>query len=100
MISQRVVVVNPTGLHARPASKFVAEAKKYQSSLIIKKSGKEINGKSIIQIMSAGISAGTEICLEAEGPDEADASGEDGGAVRTGEPCGGAQSGEDSGTGE
>ena len=28
MISQRVVVVNPTGLHARPASKFVAEAKK------------------------------------------------------------------------
>ena len=70
MISQRVVVVNPTGLHARPASKFVAEAKKYQSSLIIKKSGKETNGKSIIQIMSAGISAGTEICLEAEGPDE------------------------------
>lgn len=70
MISQRVVVVNPAGLHGRPASKFVAEAKKYKSKLIIKKKDKEINGKSILQIMSAGISAGTEICLEADGPDE------------------------------
>ena len=70
MISEKVVVVNPTGLHARPASKFVTEAKKYKSSLTIKKNDKIINGKSIIQIMSAGISAGTEILIEADGPDE------------------------------
>lgn len=70
MISQRVMVVNPTGLHARPASKFVTEAKKYKSSLTIKKKDKEVNAKSILQIMSAGISAGTEIYLEADGPDE------------------------------
>ena len=44
--------------------------------------------------------AGEDEPGKAEGPDEADASGEDGGAARTGEPCGGAQSGEDSGTGE
>jgi len=70
MVSERVVVINPTGLHARPASKFVTEAKKYESSLIVRKNDKKVNGKSIIQIMSAGISAGTEIYLEAEGPDE------------------------------
>lgn len=70
MISQKVIVINPTGLHARPASQFVTEAKKYESKLIIKKNNREINGKSILQIMSAGISAGTEIFLEADGPDE------------------------------
>ena len=37
MISQKVIVINPTGLHARPASQFVTEAKKYESKLIIKK---------------------------------------------------------------
>ena len=70
MISEKVIVINPTGLHARPASQFVTEAKKYESKLIIKKNNREINGKSILQIMSAGISAGTEIFLEADGPDE------------------------------
>lgn len=70
MISQKVVVINPTGLHARPAAQFVTEAKKFKSDLKINKNNKRINGKSIIQIMSAGISAGTEIFLEADGPDE------------------------------
>ena len=70
MVSGKVVVVNPTGLHARPAAKFVTEAKKYKSTITIKKNDNTINGKSIIQIMSAGISAGVEILIEAEGPDE------------------------------
>ena len=70
MVSGKVVVVNPTGLHARPVAKFVTEAKKYKSTITIKKNDKTINGKSIIQIMSAGISAGVEILIEAEGPDE------------------------------
>ncbi len=73
MVSQTVVVKNPTGLHARPASLFVTEAKKFSSKLTVKKGEKAVNGKSIIALMSAGVSAGTEISLELDGPDEAEA---------------------------
>lgn len=70
MVSQSVVVTNPTGLHARPAAMFVTEAKKYASKLTVKKGEKVVNGKSIILLMSAGISAGTEISLILDGDDE------------------------------
>lgn len=70
MVSQSVTVTNPTGLHARPASLFVTEAKKYASKLTVKKGEKTVNGKSIIALMSAGISAGTEIDLILDGDDE------------------------------
>lgn len=73
MVSQSVVVKNPTGLHARPASLFITEAKKYASQLTVKKDNKIVNGKSMIALMSVGISAGTEIDLELNGPDETDA---------------------------
>ena len=73
MVSQKVTVTNPTGLHARPASMFVTEAKKFGSKLIVRKGDKAVNGKSIIALMSAGISAGTEITLSLEGDDECQA---------------------------
>lgn len=73
MTKALVQVVNPSGLHARPASMFVAETKKYKSAIQITKEGKTINAKSIIALLSLGVKAGTEIEIMAEGEDEAQA---------------------------
>ncbi len=73
MFKADVVVVNPTGLHARPASDFVAKAKSYESKVTIKRSGSEApakNAKSIVVVLSMGLAQGDSIELAAEGADE------------------------------
>lgn len=61
---------NQEGLHARPAAIFVQVASKYSSDLTIEAHGVEVNGKSIIGIMSLGAFHGEEIILTANGQDE------------------------------
>ncbi|MDP4110109.1 MAG: HPr family phosphocarrier protein [Bacillota bacterium] len=73
MVSQKIVVKNKSGLHARPATTFISEAKKFKSKLTINKGDKSINGTSIITLLSAGISCGSEIELVLEGEDEKEA---------------------------
>jgi phosphocarrier protein len=73
MYSKKTVVQNKTGLHARPASDFVAAAKNYKSKLTIKTSEEEANAKSIILLLSLGVSAGTEVEICADGEDEVEA---------------------------
>ena len=55
MKSARVTIINPTGLHARPASAFVALAKQFSSRITIKNASQEISGavnaKSIIHLL-------------------------------------------------
>lgn len=70
MVKRKVVVTNASGLHARPASMFVQEAKKYKSSLTIKTNGKEKDGRSIMGILSCAICQNTEIELICDGEDE------------------------------
>lgn len=73
MISQKVTITSETGLHARPASVFVNAAAKYKSELIIQKGEKQANAKSILAVLSLGVSKGTEIIISAQGPDEEEA---------------------------
>ena len=61
------------GLHARPAAEFVQLCKKLKSDVKLEKNGTTIPGKSIIGIMSLGISRGEEVTVVAEGEDEAEA---------------------------
>ncbi|RBP44015.1 HPr family phosphocarrier protein [Garciella nitratireducens] len=70
MIQKSVVIENATGLHARPASLFVQKANEFESDIFIIKDENKINVKSILGIMAAGISKGTEITIQADGPDE------------------------------
>lgn len=63
-------LMNPEGLHARPAALFVQIANKFSSDLEIEANGKKVNGKSIIGIMSLGAFQGEEIILTAKGQDE------------------------------
>lgn len=71
MISKTTVVKNPSGIHARPASLFVQEASKYTSSVTVGKVGGEAkDAKSILMVMSLGMTCGCEIEIAADGPDE------------------------------
>lgn len=70
MIKRQVLITNETGLHARPASLLVQTASKFKSSITIEKDEKQINVKSILMLLSAGISKGTTIDLIFDGEDE------------------------------
>lgn len=76
MVSQKTTVVNPSGLHARPASVFVKKAMEFESDVTVRNvtGGSEPkNAKSIITMMALGMKRGDEIEIAAEGPDEAQA---------------------------
>ena len=73
MVSKQTKIVNATGLHARPASVFVAEAKKYESAVTIKNIDKDtapVNAKSIMMILAAGLGCGTNVEIACDGADE------------------------------
>ena len=74
MYCRKTVVVNPSGLHAKPASTFVREAKRFVSQIVIANHDlpdkEPVNAKNIISILSLGIGPGCNIELAAEGPDE------------------------------
>jgi len=77
MISRTTVIINPSGLHARPASEFVSEAKKFQCKITIRDTSQEaseaVNAKSIVLLLSLGLGPGTEVEIAADGADEKDA---------------------------
>ena len=75
MKSARVTIINPTGLHARPATEFVSKAKQFGSRITIKNTSQEVSGpvnaKSIIHLLTLGLSQGSVAEITAEGEDEA-----------------------------
>lgn len=73
MVSEKVTLVNPQGLHMRPAGLFASSMGKYKSDVVLASGDKEINGKSPMAIMAAGLSCGTEIEVRCDGADEAEA---------------------------
>ena len=73
MVSKQTSIINATGLHARPASVFVTEAKKYQCNVTIKNVDKDsapVNAKSIMMILAAGLGTGTKVEVACDGADE------------------------------
>ena len=73
MISRSVTITNSVGLHARPATFFVQKANCYKCSIWVEKEDCRVNAKSLLGVLSLGISKGTDITLLADGADEADA---------------------------
>ena len=69
MTEATTTIQNATGIHARPASVFVQKASSFKSKVQIKAKGKTVDAKSILMIMSMGLSKGTEITLVADGDD-------------------------------
>ncbi len=73
MIEKKIVIKNKLGLHARAAVKFVNLANRYSASVKIIKDSNEVDGKSILGILTLAASQGTPIRLVVNGRDEAQA---------------------------
>jgi len=71
--SRTVIVINPQGLHARPADLIVKAANRFQSKVEIIKGHERVDAKSILAIFTLAALAGTELVVEADGPDAQDA---------------------------
>jgi phosphocarrier protein len=70
MIERTVKIVNDPGLHLRSASSFVKAAARFRSDIWVMKDGIEVNGKSILGIISLVAEYGSSITIKANGQDE------------------------------
>lgn len=73
MISKDVTICNKLGLHARAASKLVNCASRFASEIWLQRGEREINGKSIMGVLTLAAGRGTLITVHADGEDEAEA---------------------------
>jgi phosphocarrier protein HPr len=67
----RLRVLDPTGLHARPAARFVQAASRFQGRVAIVAEGRTADAKSLLAILGLAVRPGCEIVLTAEGEDDA-----------------------------
>jgi len=65
-------IVNTLGLHARAAAQLVQAANRYRSEVLVEKDGMEVNGKSIMGVLTLAAAKGSQITVSVEG-DDADA---------------------------
>lgn len=70
MVSREVLVKNATGLHARPATLLVKKASSFKSDISIEFNGKKANVKSLIGVLSLGVTKNSNIKVMASGDDE------------------------------
>ena len=73
MVSQKVTIKNPTGLHLRPAGILCKEAMKYKSLVTFKFRDNVSNAKSVLSVLGACVKSGDSIELICEGTDEKEA---------------------------
>ena len=73
MVSRSVTIQNNVGLHARPATFFIQKANSYKCSIWVEKEDCRVNAKSLLGVLSLGISKGMNITIIADGNDEAEA---------------------------
>lgn len=73
MVSQKVVIKNPTGLHLRPAGILCKEAMRFRSLITFTFRGSTANAKSVLSVLGACVKCGDEIELICDGSDEAEA---------------------------
>jgi len=70
MIERTITIRNKLGLHARAAVKFVNTANRFSADVRIEKDGGEIDGKSILGILTLAAIQGSDIKLKIDGADE------------------------------
>ena len=73
MITKKITINIPSDLEERPVALFVQVASRYESSVYVDVDDKHINAKSIMGMMSLGLTSGEEVVVVVEGNDEADA---------------------------
>ena len=71
MIAREIPIVNPLGLHARAAARFVKLAGGFQSHIRVTHRARTVDGKSILGLLLLAAARGTSITVSADGADEA-----------------------------
>jgi phosphotransferase system HPr (HPr) family protein len=65
----RMTVIDESGLHARPAARFVQAASRFSSRIVIRNGDREADAKSLISLLGLGVRLSSEITVAAEGAD-------------------------------
>lgn len=73
MVSKKVTIKNPTGLHLRPAGELCKTAIQFKSKVTFVFDGGTSNAKSVLSVLGACVKSGDEIELICEGEDEEEA---------------------------
>ena len=73
MVHKDITVQNQVGLHARPATFFIQKANEFRSSIWVEKEERRATAKSLLGVLSLGITGGTDIRIIADGNDENEA---------------------------
>ena len=69
MIERAAQIVNPLGLHARPAAEFVKTASRFSASVEVRRDELKVNGKSIMGVMMLAAEQGSTLHIRTEGAD-------------------------------
>lgn len=73
MLTKTLTIVNPSGLHLRPAGVLAQTSMKFKSNILLEHAGQKIVAKSVLNVMGAGIKNGAEVILICDGEDEEEA---------------------------
>ena len=73
MVSKKVTIKNPTGLHLRPAGNLCKEAMKFRSLITFNFKDNTANAKSVLSVLGACVKCGDEVEFVCEGEDEVEA---------------------------
>jgi len=73
MIQKNFTITTEAGLHARPSTVLVSSASSFKSDIFIEYNNKKVNFKSIMGVMSLGVSQNSIVTISAEGVDEEEA---------------------------
>lgn len=73
MTKQSIKIQLPSGLEARPVALLVQVASQYESNIYVESDEKKVNAKSIMGMMTLGLSSGEEVLVSADGSDEQEA---------------------------
>jgi phosphocarrier protein HPr len=70
MTACSVTILNPLGLHARAAARFVHAAGRFTCEVRVGRGGREVDGKSIMGLLLLAAAKGSTVTIHADGPDE------------------------------
>ncbi len=73
MYSKNVMIKNQVGLHARPATYFIQKANEFKEDIKVSKNEREVNAKSLLGVLSLGITRGSSVTITASGEHEEEA---------------------------
>jgi phosphocarrier protein HPr len=71
-LERTFLIVNTLGLHARASAQLVQLANRHKAEVLVEKDGQQVNGKSIMGVLTLAAAKGTQIMVQVEG-DDADA---------------------------